>query len=161
MLLTVNDFPTGWRTTPVDNSSGKVAGKCGKPEPKPTHTAEVEADFANGSVEQLDEQLDSYPSPAAAMAAYQAGTGYTGSCTTLTSGGVALTIGQVSIPQVGDATFGVQATGTVQGFNIAVDIIYTLQGRLIVSIMHVDLAPLDTDLEVAQLKKAVAKVSST
>lgn len=159
LLLGVSALPTGWRTSPVDTSSSQGGITCATKEPKKTHVGDVEADFANSSVETISERLDSYPGSAAAASSFTASIAYLTSCSSAHAGGVQLAISLLSLPTAGDQSAAFQLTGTIQGFNVAIDVDYSRRGANIVTLIHSDIVPIDSQLTGSTTSKAVAKLA--
>ena len=67
----------------------------------------------------------------------------------------------MSIPTIGDRSYGLQLTGSIQGVDVAVDYLYSLNGAVIASGLHIDTAPMDTTFAATQLQMAVARLRST
>lgn len=161
-LLTISDLPEGWRTAPVDDSSSDDSGgrfTCTTSEPKHTHVGEAEAAFATGQIETINDALDSYTSTAAARSQFAAYARYVNSCTGAKLGGYTFTIGQLSVPRIGEQSAGVEFDGSVEGVNVSIQVVYALQGRVITSFEHVNLGGGDITTTDQLLTKQIQRVA--
>ena len=159
-LLTVTDLPTGWSTTPPRTNK---KGVCNHPsvDKAITPAASTESDFVKGKVVPFfGEQFLAYPDDATAARAFDKFKSNASSCTTYQEDGVTVDIGQLSVPQLGDRTFGYRQTLSQGGQSVVLDDTVIQRGPLLVYTGYGDFGA-DTEQLATFTKLAYDKAANT
>lgn len=164
MLLTVNDFPTGWAETPSDSSTPSALDRC-DPGDSPGLTGKAETgDFSSGGAATISENVALFATAQDAAASLARFTTLADCLVTVINKGnlddssaaySAATYGPVSFPQSGDETHAYRVTFHVKvkgqaGFgsegDAYFDVVYVRLGRANLSLETSDIfSPFDTD----------------
>jgi hypothetical protein len=165
-LLTVQDFPTGWKTTPVTDSKSKASGDCGDKleafdKAHPDSKIKAEADFARQS-DEIDEELQAYSNRPDLQAQFAEYAGIIRGCSTLTVQAdkekVKLAVSELSFPKLGDESFAYAATGKIQGIEFELNQVIVRRGSVLVQLTQSSVFSGDVDLLTTTATKALAKL---
>lgn len=157
-LLTINDMPTGWTgTAPVfepRTPGGTYNSFCTQLPARSTAAAYV--DFERSALGPfLSHSIVVYPDSADARAAFDDLITAAQDCSQFTdSSGSTNTLSPLSFPSLGEDTFAVRSSGTVE-----MDAIYILVDNVLINIRHGGLGAVDSALTEASARTAVARYS--
>lgn len=151
------DMPTGWSSSPVDNSSSGTFCGLGN-SVKSSAAANVEADFADGNFPVFDELLASFDQDISQT--FQTAVKKLDACTSFQDEGSKFTLGRMSFPAIGDESAAYAASGSVQGFTLGIDFVFVVKGRQAALCLYGDLGTPDIDEFQQLVTKAVGKIPS-
>lgn len=162
-LLTVDDMPAGWTTTPPSADSGGVAS-CSALDNRSWQQLpnRAEADFQGSSLGPfLAEKLVSGTAAqiSAAWSAFAQATAQCSSFSTKSSDGTTqkFTLSGLSFPSYGDATYAFAVTVSNSGLNASGDVVIVRKGAELVEVMALAIGNLPVSLVEQAVSKAVAK----
>jgi len=145
-LLTIDDFESDWKAVPVDDSAAGITitkgdASCSAlangPDDKAPTT--VESSFSRADQASMDDTVESYGSSAKATKAWRARLEDVSACHAFTLGGsgtpsVEVEVKPAVVSDLGDEAAAFQATGTVQGATMNLDLVTVRAGRNVVAI---------------------------
>lgn len=168
-LLTVDDFPTGWKTTPVtDSDDSTTSGDCGQKleafdKEHPDAKVKAESDFERKS-DEINEELQAHPDPSALRAQVAEYANIITGCTTLILKNdgetIKLDVGVLSFPKLGDSTLAYSASGKVEGVSIEINKVLIQRGAVLLQLTQASVFSADAELLTATATKALAKLDA-
>jgi len=157
-LLGLADLPAGWSTRAVAADAAASPGVCGRP--RPSGGVRSSAVFERGTSEQLAESVLTFPTAAAAQAAFALELAARHSCTAYDNDGVTLTLRVLPLQPVAPQQISFAGTTTVSGRAFEVDAAVLLTGTSLVGITEQGLAPLTPGLLPSTLARATQLVQA-
>ena len=145
-LLTIGDFESDWKAEPADDSDAGITitegdASCsvlanGPDDKAPT---EVESSFTRADQASMNDTVESYGSSAKATEEWRDHLKAIAACHTFTVGGsgtpsVEVEVTPSEVSDLGDEAAAFQATGTVQGVTMNLDLMTVRTGRNVVAI---------------------------
>jgi hypothetical protein len=164
-LLTVQDFPTGWKTTPASDSNSKASGDCGDKleafdKAHPDSKIKAEADFEKQS-DEIDEELKAYSDVADLKSQLAEYATIIRGCSTLTIQAdkekVNLKVSELSFPKMGDDSFAYSASGKVQGVEFELNLVIIQRGLVLLQFTQSAVFGADVDFLTTITTKALAR----
>ena len=169
-LLRISDFPTGWKTIPVedDDDDSKPIGDCAKKldafgDANPDSKAKVAANFENtAGGDEVEETVQGYPAAQAISADIAEFSDIVRNCKSLTmeSDGekITLTPGELSFPTFGDESVAFAMEGQFSGVNVVLNYVVVRRGTVLATFTQVGLGGLSAKELEGLVTKAVAKL---
>ncbi|KRC64632.1 hypothetical protein ASE12_07550 [Aeromicrobium sp. Root236] len=145
-LLTIGDFESDWKAVPVDDSDAAITITKGDPScsalangPGDKAPTSVESSFSRADQASMDDTVESYGSSAKATKEWRAHLKDISACHAFTLGGsgtpsVEVEVTPAEVTDLGDEAAAFQATGTVQGVTMNLDLVTVRTGRNVVAI---------------------------
>ncbi len=159
-VLAVTDLPTGWSTTPPSTDKKGACNKDSVNKAVPP-AAMTEADFVKGSdLPLFGDQLLAYSDAATAGRALDKYVSNASACTSFKQDGTQYTIGQLSVPPLGDRSIGYRLTLTKDAVTGVIDTEVMQRGPLLVYVGYGDFSP-DTEQLATFAKLAYDKAVNT
>ena len=167
-LLTVQDFPTGWKTTPVSDSESEASGDCGDrleafDDAHPDSKIKAEAAFESDS-DEIDEELMAFTDIDALTADVAEYISIIRGCTTIElqvgDDEVKLSVSELSFPRLGDESLAYSATGKIDGVSIELNLVMVRLGPVLLQLTQSGVFSADAEFLSEIATKAVAKLEA-
>ena len=145
-LLTIGDFESDWKAEPADDSDAGITITRGDPScsvlahgPDDKAPTEVESSFTRADQASMSDTIESYDDSSQANTQWRARLKALSACHAFTLGGsgnpsVEVQVEPAEVGDLGDEAAAFQATGTVQGVTMNLDLMTVRTGRNVVAI---------------------------